>query len=151
MIFAEGVVLSDSTDRTFAINFYNRAQDLLYSARSPEQDQELLQAALMSRKYWRLVGGEQEFAISDWLMSRVYALFNQSEKSIEFALGALSHNQTGFPAWLKASLLEGAARAYQSANNFDEFNRYKELALNELANEADLDDRNLIAEQIAQL
>ncbi len=143
--------MSASEDREIAIASYNRAQELYYSTRTPEQDHEMLQAALTSRHQWRLVGGETQFAVSDWFMSRIYVAFNEPRLAVEFALASISHNQEGFPHWLKASLKEGVARAYKSAKKMHEFEHYKGLALAELALETDPDEVKVIAEQIAEL
>ena len=143
--------MSASEDRAIAIAAFNRAQDLFYSTRTPEQDHEMLQAALTSRHHWRLVGGERQFAVSDWLMSRIYAAFNEPRLAVEFALSSISHKQEGFPHWLKASLKEGVARAYKCANKMHEFEHYKELALAELALESDPEEVKIIGEQIAEL
>ena len=97
--------MSASENRAIAVASYNRAQDLYYSTRTPEQDHEMLQEALTSRHHWRLVGGEQQFAVSDWFMSRIYVQFNEPRLAVEFALAAISHKQDGFPAWQRASLL----------------------------------------------
>ena len=143
--------MSASENRAIAVASYNRAQDLFYSTRTPEQDHEMLQEALTSRHHWRLVGGEQQFAISDWFMSRIYVQFNEPRLAVEFALAALSHREDGFPAWLKASLKEGVARAYKCANKMHEFEHYKDLAVRELSLEADPQERQVIAKQIAEL
>lgn len=143
--------MSNSEDRAIAIAAYNRAQDLLYIDRTPEQDHELLEAAFTSRHHWRLVGGEQQFALSDWLMSRIYVQFNEPRLAVEFALGAISHKEEGFPAWLRASLKEGVARAYKCAGKHAEFEHYKTMAMQELALETDLEDVELISAQIAEL
>ena len=137
--------------RDTAITSYNRAKELIYIKRTPPQDLELLEAASTSRKNWRLAGGEKEFAISDWLMSRVYVQFQQPVPAIDFALASLSHNQNGFPAWLKASLFEGAARAYKCAGEINAFENYKALSLAELINELDAEDFQIISQQIDEL
>jgi hypothetical protein len=98
-----------------------------------------------------LVGEEKEFAIADWLMSRVYVQLSQPVLAVEFAIGALAHNQIDFPAWLKASLFEGAARAYKSEGNNAEFERYKALAYTELVNESGVEDFKIITNQINEL
>jgi len=137
--------------RKIAIDSYNRAQDLFYSVRTSEHDEEMLHAALISRYNWRLVGGERQFAVSDWLMSRIYAEFNDSRLALDFAMSSFSHNQDGFPGWLKASLYEGMARAYKCASKVSEFQQYKKLALDTLALEPESKDSAPIAAQIAEL
>ena len=143
--------MSDSEDRTIAITSYNRVKVLLKAQRSFTEDQELLQAAITSRRHWLLVGGEKELAIADWLISRVYVQLSQPAPAVEFAIGALAHNQIDFLAWLKASLYEGAARAFKSDGNKEEFERYKALAHTELANESGVENFKIISDQIAEI
>jgi len=143
--------MTEAENRKIAIDSYNRAQDLFYSERTPEHDHEMLQAALTSRHHWRLVGGESEFAVSDWFMSRIYVEFNEPRLAVEFAISPLSHKQDGFPAWLKASLYEGMARAYKCANKLTEFEHYKKLALEALILETDSEDAAYVAKQISEL
>jgi hypothetical protein len=143
--------MTDADNRAKAVSEFNRAQNLFYSERTPEQNNEMLQAALTSRHYWRLVGGEKEFAISDWFMSRIYVEFNEPRLAVEFAISSLSHKQDGFPYWQKASLFEGLARAYKCANKLSEFEHYKKLALEALALESDAEDAKYIEGQISEL
>jgi acyl-CoA reductase-like NAD-dependent aldehyde dehydrogenase len=143
--------VSAAEHRTIAIENFNRAQDLFHQARTPEQDKEMLQAALTSRHHWRLVGGERQFAVSDWLMSRIYATFNEPRLAVEFAISALSHNQKDFPIWLKASLYEGMARAYKCADEIEEYERYKALAITTLEAEPNQEDREIISSQIREI
>ena len=143
--------MTDAENRSKAISEFNRAQDLFHSVRNAEQNSQMLQAALTSRHYWRLVGGEQEFAISDWLMSRIYVEFKEPRLAVEFAISSLSHKQDGFPYWQKASLFEGLARAYKCADKLSEFEHYKKLALETLTLETDAEDAKYIKEQISEL
>ena len=138
-------------DRSIAISYYNRAQELYHSIRTPEQDQEMLEAALTSRNHWRLVGGPRQFAMSDWMVSRVYVLFNDPALAVEYALGSLVHDQQNFPAWLKASIYEGIARAHKCAGNDSEFERFLGLATSALSLETDPEDKQLILKQIEEL
>ena len=138
-------------DRSIAITCYNRAQDLYHSIRNPEQDLEMLEAALTSRKHWRLVGGPQQFAMSDWMVSRVYVLLNEPTLAVEYALSSLVHDQQNFPAWLKASVYEGVARAHKFTGNNSEFERFRGLAISALSLEPDLEDKQFILQQIQEL
>jgi hypothetical protein len=147
----KGGAVTDAENRSKAISEFNRAQDLFHSVRNAEQNSQMLQAALTSRHYWRLVGGEQEFAISDWLMSRIYVEFKEPRLAVEFAISSLSHKQDGFPYWQKASLFEGLARAYKCADKLSEFEHYKKLALETLTLETDAEDAKYIKEQISEL
>ena len=138
-------------DRSIAIYCYNRAQDLYHSIRTTEQDQEMLEMALTSKTHWQLVGGPQEFAMSDWMVSRVYVLLKDPALAIEYALGSLVHDQEGFPTWLKASVFEGVARAHKYARNDSEFLRFRGLAVDALSLETDLEDKKFIMQQIQEL
>ena len=79
----------DPDDRSTAIAFYNRAQDLYHVERTPEQDQEMLDASLTSRRHWQLVGGPQQFAMADWMVSRAYVQLNDPVSAIEYAFVSL--------------------------------------------------------------
>ena len=111
----------------------------------------MLDASLTSRSHWQVVGGPQQFAMADWMVSRAYVQLNDPVLAIEYALVSLSHDQKEFPAWLKASIYEGLARAYRSAGNTPEFERYKGLAIDALSLETDPEDKGFIAGQIAGL
>ena len=103
--------------RTLAIDAYNKGQDLYYSERIPEQDVEMLSLAFLSRHYWRIAGGNQQFAIADWFLSRVFVALGESSLAVRFAEASLNYPQTNFPQWTVASLHEGAARAYKCAGD----------------------------------
>jgi hypothetical protein len=68
---------------------------------------------------------------------------------VRFALSALAAQPPDAPAWLRASLLEGLARAHASAGDAIARDDALVRAHAALADEADPDDRALIAEQLS--
>lgn len=90
-------------------------------------------------------------AIADWMASRAFVAAGLPSAAIDFALTSLNHGYEEFPAWLKASLNEGVARAYASASDRSRRDKYVSLALAELDKESDADDADLVRGQIAEL
>lgn len=77
--------------RRFGAALFNEAWDLLdTAARTADQDAEMLAAALGSRHHWRRVGEPRNFAISDWQVSRVFAVTGAAELAREFAAQSLA-------------------------------------------------------------
>jgi hypothetical protein len=137
--------------RALAIDAYNKAQDLLYSDRSPEQDTELLTLAFVSKHFWKQAGGNMQFAISDWLISRVFGELGFADLAVEFAVASLAYEDKNFPYWTKASLCEGAARAFKNIGMDEECSRHIELAKEYLAFEESSADAAVIADQLKDL
>ncbi|MFM8895787.1 MAG: hypothetical protein ACKOE2_10540, partial [Actinomycetales bacterium] len=95
------------------------------------------------------VGGAQELAIADWMVSRASAATGNPRLAVLFAESALAQLQDDFPHWLRASLHEGMARALKSADlSHDEA---MAAARDELALEVDEEDAALIAGQLDEL
>lgn len=137
--------------RALAIDAYNKAQDLLYADRSPEDDTELLTLAFVSKHFWKQAGGNMQFAISDWLISRVFGELGFTELAVEFAVASLNYDDSKFPHWTKASLHEGAARAFKGIGMDEECARHVELAHQYLAEEESSADSEVIAQQLKDL
>ncbi|MEI9906894.1 MAG: hypothetical protein WDO06_02405 [Actinomycetota bacterium] len=58
---------------------------------------------------------QQEKAIGDWMVSRVFSKVNEAKFANDFAKASLEYDDGTFPAWLKGSLFEGMARAYNAS------------------------------------
>lgn len=140
-----------SENRHFAVTSYGQCWEMLNRERTPEEDRNLLGASLTSRFHWQQVGGDQERAVADWMVSRACAAIGEPRLAIKFAWASLNYENRTFPAWLKASLNEGMARAHASAGEISERDRYTSFALKELEAEKDLEDADLIRNQIADL
>ena len=137
--------------RALAVDAYNKAQDLLYADRSPEDDTELLTLAFVSKHFWKQAGGNMQFAISDWLISRVFGELGFNDLAVEFAVASLNYDDTNFPNWTKASLNEGAARAFKGVGMEEEARRHVALAYEFLAKEENSADAAVIEQQLKDL
>jgi len=136
--------------RSVAVATYNRCWDLLdQPERSADDDVELLTAAFTSRYHWRIVGGEMQGIVADWMVSRAAGETGSPDLAVRFGQTALADVQSGeHPAWLRASVLEGLARAYAAAGDRAIRDQYVDLAWAALDEETDPDDREVIAEQL---
>jgi catechol 2,3-dioxygenase-like lactoylglutathione lyase family enzyme len=137
--------------RAVAIATYNRCWDLLEAERNPGQDLDLLGLALTSRHHWQQAGGPREWAIADWLASRCAAATGHPHLALAFANSSSQHDQATFEPWLKASLLEGQARAWASMGDDVRRDQFISLALDCLREEPDAENRALIEDQISAL
>jgi hypothetical protein len=138
-------------DRANAVAAYNRSWELLdLEDRTPEQDAALLSAAFASRHHWIAAGGDEQRVVADWMVSRAAAAVGNGGLAVTFAKRALDGAAAGsYPAWLRASVQEGAARAYAAAGDADMRAVHLALASAELDQETDPDDRQVIEEQLA--
>jgi len=143
--------MSDEEHRRHARHTYGLCWEFLGRTLHDYERRDLVGYALTSRYHWQQAGGPQELAIADWMVSRAYAAVSQPVLAIEYALTSLNHGYEEFPAWLKASLNEGIARAYACASDHKQRDEYISLALIELDKEADVDDAEIIRGQIAEL
>lgn len=143
--------MSNEEHKRHARQTYGLCWEFLGHTLRDFEKRDLVGYALTSRYHWQRVGGPQELAIADWMASRAYAAVGQPTLAIEYALASLNHGYEEFPAWLKASLNEGVARAFASSSNNKRRDEYVSLALAELAKETDSDDAEIIRGQIAEL
>ena len=144
--------MSEAVDhRAVAVRTYNAAWELLEADRSAEQDLDLLGLAMTSRYHWGFAGGGRELAVADWMASRCCAAVGAGELAVSYADAALARTEVGFPAWLLASLHEGRARAAAAVGDTGRRDRHVAAARQELAREADAEDRAVIEQQLADL
>ena len=134
----------------FAKSTYNRCWDLLENEnRTSEEDDDLLATAFTSRYHWYAVGGGEQKIVSDWMVSRAAATVGFGELAIRFAHRASEAVAEGdYPAWLRASIYEGLARAHAANGDAALRGEFLDLARRELDNEPDDEDREIIADQI---
>lgn len=143
--------MPDVDHRAIAVESYNRCWDLLErSDRSQDEDFELLTSAFVSRYHWSFAGGPEQWAVSDWMVSRAAADIGEGSLSLAFALRA-NDSVRGFdaPDWLVASAAEGVARAFAAHGNERERDEWLNTAENLVVAIADQEDRELIASQLA--
>jgi hypothetical protein len=144
--------VSETVDhRRIAVRTYNAAWQLLEADRSPAEDLDLLALAMTSRYHWGLAGGPREAAVADWMVSRCCAAVGAGPLSVSYADAALSRADETTPAWLRASLHEGRARAAAAVHDEAGREQHVALAREELARETDAEDRAVIEEQLADL
>ncbi len=137
--------------RRLAVAAYNRSWELLERDRDDAEQLELLEAAFTSRHHWRVVSGDQQLAIADWMVARCFAELGEGSLSLRYALAALSAQPPDAPAWLKASLVEGLARAHAALGDAPARDEAVALAASLLEGELDAEDRAIIAEQLASV
>ena len=137
--------------RRLALAILVSCWDLLEGERNSDNDRQLLTLAFTSRYHWQHVGGPREFAISDWMVARAYATGGHAGPALEWALLAQAATPDDSPSWMKASMLEGIARAHKTAGDIQRMNTYKLLATEELALETNENDASLIRAQIEEL
>ena len=141
--------MADHDHRAIAISTYGDCWDLLDSVRSAEEDRNLMTLAFTSRYHWLKAGGPTEWAISDWMVSRCAAAVGEGSLSVTFAKSALAGVTDDSPAWLRASMYEGMARACVAIGDLDGKVQHIAQARMALATEESQEDRQLIESQIA--
>lgn len=141
----------DLTHRKLATQAFNASWSLLERARSEEEDLELLEFAFTSRHHWRCEGGPQQVAIADWMVSRCCSELGEGPLALRFAVAALASEPRDAPAWLRASLLEGLARAHAANGDQSARDEAAHRAAQVLAEETDDEDRALIEAQLASV
>ena len=145
---------ADKARRSMATSFYNQAWDILDSDdRSPEALNELIDCAHASRHLWRGVGGVEQAAIGEWLVSRSYATAGMGAEALRHATLAhgLAESSADLSDWLLPSTLEGLTRAELVAHGPEAAKVWHAEALTALERIADPEDRALIQAQLDEL
>jgi hypothetical protein len=143
--------MADDPVRQRAVALYNQSWDLLEDPfRDADGDRKLLLAACGSRACWEGIGDAENLSVGDWMVSRVLAQLGAGELAVSFAQSALGLAEgADAPIWMRASALEGLARAHAAAGAADERDRYVALAGDLVSQIEDPEDRELIAGQLA--
>lgn len=140
--------MADHDHRALAISTYSDCWDLLESVRTAEEDRNLMTLAFTSRYHWLKAGGPTEWVISDWMVSRCAAAVGEGSLSVTFAKSAIAGVADDSPAWLRASMHEGMARACVAVGDHEGKAQHIAQARSELASEQSQEDRELIESQI---
>jgi len=137
--------------RSLATGTYNRCWELLETdGRTHDEDCELMTCAFASRYHWAQVGAEDQFIMSDWMVSRAAGAIGEGALALAYARRAEERaRRSGAPDWLAASVAEGMARAHAAAGDAGECTRWLERAQDLVALIADEEDRALIAGQLS--
>lgn len=145
----------DIDHRQLGVDLYNDTWKLLEKQnRTRADDDEMLNATHASAYHWsRAVGaGTWNAARSQWQISRVNAVLGLGDAAVYHAERCLEHcTQNGIGDWDLASAYEALARANRVAGNDAEYRRNLELGREALAQIADEEDREHIAEDLDEL
>jgi hypothetical protein len=143
--------MEQSEHRAIAVEQYNECWNMLEDPdRDAEGDVTLLTAAFTSKHHWLFAGGPQQWAISDWMVSRAAAATGHGDLAIEFAERAVKSSE-GQTDWMMASAAEGMARAYAAVGDTARRDEWVKRA-GELVDAIEEDeDRRIIAEQLASV
>jgi hypothetical protein len=119
-------------ERRLAVDLFNRAWTLMeLPARTPEQDDELLDTAYASAYHWLQVGTAANRARSQWQLSRVYVVLGRPEPALHHAQRCLAwceaHPET-LEDWDVPYAHEALARAHALAGDTEEAQRHAALA-----------------------
>lgn len=145
--------LDAQSQKALAAGLFNRVWELLEKTdRSAADEDEMVNAAHASRYLWSDIGNEQNFAIGDWQISRVYSVLGRAEPAVHHARRCHDHSVLveGQP-WLLASAYEGLARAYAVAGDRAAAQEWKAKAVARLEEVEDPDDREIVERDIATL
>ena len=144
-----------ATRRALAVGLFNYTWTLLENAnRSPDQDDEMLNAAHASRYHWGEVGEAVNLARGEWQVSRVYAVLGRGEPALYHARRCIELNEAneeGREDWDLGSGYEAMARAHAVAGDRAASEEWKARAIAELATIADAEDRQVLEQDIATL
>lgn len=137
--------------RKLAAELFNQTWQLIdLPSRTPEQDRRMLVTACAAWLQWDAVGTEENRAVSDWQIAHVASLLGYGDLAIAHATAAFERTQAGtLPPFVRASALEGLARAHAAAGHQAERDRYAELATAALQDVDDPEDRDLITDQLS--
>jgi hypothetical protein len=118
--------------------------------RTADEDAEMLLGAAASRWHWGQVGGVEEVAGGDWQVAHAAALLGLPDLAMLFARRNLAVAQRErWAGWRLASAHEGMARACAAAGDATGRQHHVAAALLALEDEADAEDRQVIADQLA--
>jgi hypothetical protein len=139
--------------RALGVDLYNRTWQLLEARADAD---EIVDTAHASAYHWRHAAGATAAnrARSHWLCSHVYAVLGRPDPALHHAKRCLSVVETR-PGEMAdfdlPSAYEALARAQAVAGNGDEARRFLELGRAETAKLADVDDREQLESQFADI
>lgn len=139
--------------RGLAIELFNHAWTLIdRTDRTPDDDLDMVLAAAASRWHWGQVGGAEQRATGDWQVAHAASQAGLADLALRFAARGLAIAEAeGWTGWRVATHHESMARACAAAGDWDGRDHHVGLAETALEGEADADDRNVIADQLASV
>jgi len=142
-------------ERQLAVDLFNQTWTLLeLPARTPEQDDELVDTAHASAYHWLQVGTAANRARSQWQLSRVYVLLGRPEPALHHANRCLAWceaNPGALEDWDLPYAHEALARAHALAGDADEARRDADRARELAAGVAGDEDREHLDADLATL
>ena len=150
---AEGLALLDPlAERRLASELFNLTWDYLgMDSRTQEQDDSMIHAAHASRWHWGKVGGPEQWAIGDWLCSRVYAVLGRGDQALYHAQRCLAVcEEFEVVSFVPASAHEALARAHAVRGDMEAARAERTLSYG-AAIDLDDDDRGVIEADLATL
>lgn len=142
-------------ERQTAVDLFNRTWSLMeLPERTPEQDDDMINAAHASRHHWAAVGTGANLARGEWQISRVYVTLGRAEPALYHAGRCLAYceaSQDDIADWDIPYAYEALARAHLTAGNEDEAKRCAARARELAAQVADAEDREHLEEDLATL
>lgn len=121
-------------------------------SRTPEEDDRMIHMAHASRFHLDNAGDDQNRAIGEWQVARVYTVLGHAGPALFHARRCLEY--AGRPRgddWLPASAYEGLARACAIAGDLEAARDARDTALELLEKIADPEDRSVVAADIDTL
>ena len=128
--------------RWMAASLFNRAWELMEAPRTPEEDRELLAAALASWLHWRPVGSAVNHAVADWQVARVFTLLGEPARAAEFGRESLRTAEAeGLSPFYVGYACEALARAAALAGDAEQRESWLERARRVAAAVTDSEER----------
>lgn len=143
----------EAAHRYFAAHCFNEAWTLLRkSDRTPDEETALIALAHASLYHWsqRPDVSRQNYAISYWQLSRVYAACGQGENARWWGQRCQEYSQ-GEGAFYEGYACEALARAAQVLGDSEGLRRYKAEALALAAEVTEPDERATLIEDVESL
>jgi hypothetical protein len=104
---------------------------LMKESRSPEEDQEMLEAAYASAYHWRVVGTPLHHQRAEWMLAHVHTVLGNAEAALTHAQTCHELTETNKPLMKDFDLAfaaEGLARAHALAGDRAEARKHKDRA-----------------------
>lgn len=146
------IELDPVTEKALAIALYNQTKVLLRSpSRTVAQDLEMIHMAHASGHHWSRVGTTQNFAIGEWLCSRVYAVVNQPRAALFHALAGRRFCDTKLVEdWVVGFAEESLVRAFIANGDLDSAKLHYDAAKN-IAETLDPESREMLLSDLKDL
>jgi len=140
----------DEFHRETAKKCFNETWDYLEKKdRDANDEQQMLHLAHTARYHRSFVGTDRNFAIGEWLISRVYSVLNEPRLALHFAKSSLDRMEKNNFADILCTGYEAMARACAVAKEYDVARGYINRARDQLAkSNVDEEDRKIYSDQI---